>query len=119
MAKLKILYYVETDGAALARRTASHFVETAEDAVARRGVARIAISGGSTPKAAFQLLADSGLPWRERMPWEKLELYWVDERTCSLRQPRQQLPHDAGWRCWMPYPLKPEQIHRMEGEVGP
>ena len=60
MAKLKILYYVETDGAALARRTASHFVETAEDAVARRGVARIAISGGSTPKAAFELLADSG-----------------------------------------------------------
>ena len=118
MAKLKILYYVETDGAALARRTASHFVETAEDAVARRGVARIAISGGSTPKAAFQLLADSGLPWRERMPWEKLELYWVDERTVPPDNPDSNY-HMTRLAMLDAVPLKPEQIHRMEGELDP
>ena len=80
-AKLRIEYIVEPDAAALARRTAQHFVEVAEHAVAKRGVVRIAISGGSSPKAAFQLLADPGQPWLKRMPWEKLELYWVDERT--------------------------------------
>ena len=46
-AKLRIEYIVEPDAAALARRTAQHFVEVAEHAVAKRGVVRIAISGGS------------------------------------------------------------------------
>ena len=49
----------------------SYFVEKAEQAVAAQGRARIAISGGSTPKAAFALLGDPGQPWRARMPWDE------------------------------------------------
>src|SRR5580698_5963013 len=77
---LRIKYYVEPDAAALASRAAQHFVEMAGEAVAWRGRARIAISGGTTPKAAFQLLADPTQPWLARMPWDKLDLFWVDER---------------------------------------
>ncbi|MGA7340862.1 MAG: 6-phosphogluconolactonase, partial [Terracidiphilus sp.] len=58
--KLKVEYFVVADAAALAARAAQHFVEAAEAAVAARGRARIAISGGSTPKAAFGLMADKG-----------------------------------------------------------
>ncbi|MBW8869756.1 MAG: 6-phosphogluconolactonase, partial [Acidobacteriales bacterium] len=79
--KLQIEYIVEPDSNALARRAAEEFVAIAEDAAAKRGRARIAISGGSTPKAAFQLLADPSQPFLKRMPWDKLDLYWVDERT--------------------------------------
>ena len=56
--RLNIKYYVEPDPAALARRAAQYFMEMVSEAVASQGRARIAISGGSTPKAAFQLLAD-------------------------------------------------------------
>ena len=69
--KLQIRYYVEPDAAALAAHAARYFVEMVGEAVAGRGRARIAISGGSTPKAAFQLLADPDQPWRARMPWER------------------------------------------------
>ena len=41
-----------------------YFVEMAGEAVEAQGRARIAISGGSTPKAAFELLADPSQPWR-------------------------------------------------------
>ena len=116
--KLKIMYCVEPDGAALAQRAARHFVEMASEAVARRGQARVAISGGSTPKAAFKLLAGPQQAWRERMPWDKLELYWVDERTVppdsaerNYRMTREALLDHA--------PLRPEQVHRMEGELEP
>ena len=78
--KLRIIYYVEADAGALARRAAQYFVEMVDEAVDRRGRARIAISGGSTPKAAFELLSDPSQPWRGRMQWEKLEIFWVDER---------------------------------------
>jgi len=116
--KLKIEYVIEPDSAALARRAAQQFVEIAEQAVAARGRARMAISGGSTPKAAFQLLADPGQPWFRRMPWEKLDLFWVDERAVPPDHP------DSNYRMTREamlehVPLKPEQVHRMEGELEP
>ena len=116
--QLKIVYYVEPDAAALARRAAQHFVEQAERAAAARGRARIAISGGSTPRAAFALLADPVEPWRARMPWSKLDLWWVDERCVPPDDP------DSNYRMTREamldhVPLKPEQIHRIEGELEP
>ena len=116
--KLQIKYYVEPDSAALARRAVEYFVEMAGEAVEAQGRAHIAISGGSTPKAAFELLADPNQPWRQRMPWEMLDLYWVDERCVP--------PDDAESNYRMTrealldhVPLKPDQIHRIEGELEP
>jgi len=115
---LRIIYYVEPNATALARRAADYFVAQAVEAVAARGVARIAISGGSTPKAAFAALAEQGEEWRERMPWPNLDLWWVDERCVppdnaqsNYRMTREVLLDHV--------PLKPEQIHRMEGELEP
>jgi 6-phosphogluconolactonase len=52
------------------------------------------------------------------MPWDKLDLYWVDERCVP--------PGDADSNYRMirealldHVPLKPEQIHRIEGELEP
>src|SRR6202021_771105 len=78
----------------------------------------IAISGGSTPKVSFQLLADPKQPWRARMPWEKLELFWVDERCVAPDNA------DSNYRMTREamldhVPLKPEKVHRMEGELDP
>lgn len=116
--KLKIEYRVSPDAAALAARTAEHITQSVEKAAAERGRARIAISGGSTPKAAFHLLADSGKPWRARMPWDQLEVFWVDERCVPPDHP------DSNYRMTREamldhVPLKPEQVHRMEGELDP
>ncbi len=116
--KLRIIYYVEPDAAALARRAAQYFVEMVDEAADAQGRARVAISGGSTPKAAFELLSDPGQPWRARMQWDKLDLYWVDERCVppddqesNYRMTREALLDRV--------PLRPDQIHRMEGELDP
>jgi len=115
---LRVKYYVEPDAATLAERAAQYFVEMVGEAVAGRGRARIAISGGSTPKSTFELLADPNQPWRSRMPWSSLELYWVDERCVG--------PDDAQSNYRMTrealldhVPLSPSQIHRIEGELDP
>ena len=116
--KLRIEYTVAADAGALAAKTAERLTSGAEKAVAQRGRARIAISGGSTPRAAFALLADPNKPWRGRMPWEKLDLFWVDERCVppdhadsNYRMTREAMLDTV--------PLKPEQVHRMEGELEP
>ncbi len=115
---LKIVYFVEPDAQALARRTAQHIVEQTERAVAARGRARIAISGGSTPRAAFALLADPTQPWIARTPWAKLDLWWVDERCVPPDHP------DSNYRMTREamldhVPLPAGQIHRIEGELEP
>jgi len=116
--KLRIKYYVEPDAAALARHAAQYFVEMAGEAAEAHGRARIAISGGSTPKAAFQLLGDPNEPWRTRMPWDKLDLYWVDERAVGPDDPESNFRMTR--EALLDYiPLQPDQIHRIEGELEP
>lgn len=94
------------------------FAAAAAEAAGSRGVARIAISGGSTPKAMFALLADRSQPYFARVPWDKLHLFWVDERCVP--------PSDADSNYRMTneamlskVPLPPAQVHRMEGELDP
>jgi 6-phosphogluconolactonase len=115
---LKIDYFVVPDLDALAVRAAQHFVEVIEEAVDAQGFARIAISGGSTPKATFRLLADPAQPWFGRMPWQHLEIFWVDERCVPPGDP------DSNYRMTREamldhVPLAPGQVHRMEGELDP
>jgi 6-phosphogluconolactonase len=100
----------------LAQAAAEVFAKYAADAVAARGVARIAISGGSTPKRMFALLATE--PFASRVAWDKLLLYWVDERCVSpdhedsnYRMTREQLLSKV--------PLPAENVFRMEGELDP
>jgi 6-phosphogluconolactonase len=116
--KIVVEYRVYDGPDALAHAAAEYFLETARQAVAARGKARIAISGGSTPKRTFELLANPQEKFLKAMPWQQLELYWVDERTVpptdkdsNYRMTREALLEKV--------PLKPEQVFRMEGELSP
>jgi len=111
-------YRVFEDAARLSHAAAQHFVDGAQAAVAARGRARVAISGGSTPKATFALLADAAQPYRAQMPWEKLEIYWVDERCVPPDHP------DSNYRMTREtlldkVPVPPSQVFRIEGELEP
>jgi 6-phosphogluconolactonase len=116
--KLEVRYYVDPDADAVNRRAAGYFVERVRSAAAQRGKARVAISGGSTPKRAFALLGDAAEPFRALTPWDKLELYWVDERCVPPDHPdsnfgmtQQALLSKA--------PLDSSQIFRIRGELAP
>ena len=68
---------VETlaDPAALADRVAAWLLELAR---AKDGVFALCLSGGSTPKALYQRLAQA--PYRDAFPWDRTHLFWGDER---------------------------------------
>jgi 6-phosphogluconolactonase len=113
-----LTYRVFSTPAAVAEAAAQLFTTNAVQAVASRGRARIAISGGSTPKAMFALLADPAQPFAKRVPWDRLDLYWVDERCVppdhadsNYRMTREALLSKV--------PLPAESVHRMEGELDP
>ena len=56
---------------------ADEVIRCATDAVARSGRFTIALSGGSTPKNLFNLLATNA---RTTLPWDRMFFFWGDER---------------------------------------
>ena len=113
-----VTYRVWPTPAELAAGAAELFALAAAAAVKARGVARIAVSGGTTPKGMFAALADRSQPYFAQVPWDKLHLFWVDERCVP--------PTDADSNYRMTseamlqhVPLPAAQVHRMEGELNP
>lgn len=76
---------VVKDSSDLAQAAAELLANTVQDAVAQRGKAFIALSGGSTPKQMGALLARE--PFRSAIPWDKVEVFWGDERCVPLGSP--------------------------------
>ena len=113
---VKVTYQVWPTAAEMAKASAEKFAETVEAAVAKRGVARLAISGGSTPQATFKLLAAE--PFVSRIPWDKLQLFWVDERCVGPDSPESNygVARDL---LLSKVPIPAENVFRMEGELDP
>lgn len=65
-------------GEAVAREAARRFVAHAAAAIQQHGRFAVALSGGSTPKQLYELLADD--PYRDRVDWPFVHFFWGDER---------------------------------------
>jgi 6-phosphogluconolactonase len=109
---------VSATAEALAASAAGLVADAAVAAVAARGLARIAISGGNTPKGMFALLADRTQPFFAKMPWDKLHLFWVDERCVppTDKDSNYRMTNEAMLEH---VPLPAAHVHRMEGELEP
>ncbi|HEX7241822.1 MAG TPA: 6-phosphogluconolactonase [Longimicrobiaceae bacterium] len=104
------------DAAAVARAAAERFAAAARAAAEARGVFRAALAGGSTPRAAYALLAEE--PLRSAVPWERVHLFWGDERCVPPGHPRSNF-RMAREALLDRVPLPPENVHRVRGELPP
>jgi 6-phosphogluconolactonase len=99
---------------ALSRAATEDLVAIVRDAAAARGACSIGLSGGSTPKRLFQLLAAMG---RDALPWDHIDLWWGDERTVAPDHA------DSNYRMTReallePLKLDASRIHRIHGETA-
>ncbi|MGI8908703.1 MAG: 6-phosphogluconolactonase [Candidatus Sumerlaeaceae bacterium] len=86
MLKLPAGVVVLPDPAAVTRRAAQEMVHVAQQCVAQLGTFIVALSGGSTPKAMYELLTkDEEL--HVGMPWWQTHWFWSDERHVALDSP--------------------------------
>ncbi|HSI88856.1 MAG TPA: 6-phosphogluconolactonase [Pyrinomonadaceae bacterium] len=70
---------IANDEASFARLAADLFLEIGRVAIERHGEFNVALSGGSTPKGAYELLASER--YRNKLAWEKVRFYFGDERN--------------------------------------
>jgi 6-phosphogluconolactonase len=64
--------------------SAEEVFRAAEEAVKERGRFTIALSGGSTPKSLYTLLATNA---RIALPWDRMFFFWGDERHVPPTDP--------------------------------
>jgi 6-phosphogluconolactonase len=100
----------------VARAAADAFVACVAGVLADGAVARVALAGGSTPKAMYRLLASPA--YRERVEWRRVEIYFGDERCVPPDHP------DSNYRMAREalldhVPLGADRVHRVAGERPP
>ena len=100
--------------AELAREAAKVFVNRMDEALRGRGVFTVALSGGSTPRGLYSLLA-SEESFRSRVVWEQIHFFWGDERPVPPDHPESnyRLADEA---MLSRVPVPPDHIHRLAGE---
>ena len=98
----------------IARRAAADVVRIAGDAVAAHGAFTVALSGGSTPKVLYALLAEHP-SLRNSLPWDKMKVFFGDERHVGPGHADSnfQMATDT---MLSKVPLRPDQVHRIKGE---
>ena len=92
------------------------FVVAAHEAIARRGAFAVALSGGTTPKGAFTLLAQE--PRRSQVEWERLSVFFSDERCVPPEDPQSNYGM-ANRTLLSQVAIPTEHVHRMRGELAP
>jgi 6-phosphogluconolactonase len=107
---------VVPDGETMVVELADRIVELASQCARAGQMFGLFLSGGSTPKALYKLLASE--QYRSQIDWRGVELYFGDERCVppdsdlsNYRMAREALI-DA-------VPIPPENVHRMKGEIDP
>ena len=105
---------VVRDAIEVAAAAAELFIESTAGAVAARGRASVALTGGSTAKPLFDKLLSA--PIRDRIPWPALRIFFTDERAVPPEDERsnyglaqRELLRHLG--------VQPAAVHRLRGEV--
>ena len=108
-------FTVLSDPATVAEATADRFVRAATTAIDERGIFRVALSGGSTPKQVYPLLLEPGR--RGAVDWSAVEFFWGDERAVPPDHPESNFGVAYGMLISQLPDVRADRIHRMPAEA--
>ncbi len=104
----------------LAQKAALRVIDIAQRAIKESGSFTIALSGGSTPRALYSLLATDR--YREQIDWSVTHLFWSDERCVppeddesNFKMVNETLLNPEGGE---PLDIPEENIHRAQAELN-
>jgi 6-phosphogluconolactonase len=96
------------------RAAAVEFLRASAEAVAARGLFRVALSGGSTPKGLYSLLASDDA-FRSTIAWDRADFFWSDERHVPADHPESnyRMAQDS---LLSRVPVRGDRVHRVRAE---
>lgn len=105
-------WQVLTDADAVAREACRTIGDTARRAIANQGRFKLVLAGGTTPSAAYRLLAATD------QAWDRWEIWFGDER-CLPPNYVERNSRMAAEALLKLVPIPEEQIHPIPTELGP
>lgn len=109
-------FLIFADPEELSQAAAGLFVEKAHRSLEENGRFIVALSGGSTPRRLFELLAAEPL-WRA-IPWDRTLIFWGDDRVVPPDHDHSnyKLANDTLLKH---VPIPESNIYRIRGELTP
>jgi 6-phosphogluconolactonase len=104
------------DAAALAEAGAREFSRAASDALDDRGIFRVVLAGGSTPRALYTRLTRA--PFRRSIRWDRVRFFFGDERCVPPDHERSNY-RMARETLFDPLKIPARHVLRMKGEEDP
>lgn len=95
------------------RAVSDHLVQAIE--CSRTKPFHLALSGGETAQLLFKIWVDE---YREKIHWNVLRFYWVDERCVAPDDEQSNYKH-AEELLFRPLDISPEHVYRIFGEQEP
>lgn len=106
----RVLVY--DDAVAVAGGAAVSIAERAREAIEARGLFTLALSGGSTPRKVYELLA--GEDFRKEMDWTNVHVFFGDERMVPPDHAESNY-RMASESLLSHVAIPPENVHRIDG----
>lgn len=100
----------------LSRTGAEEFSRCAREAIAAHGYFSVALSGGSTPQGTYSLLAEQQNDPAKRLPWEKIHVFFGDERHVPPTH-RDSNFRMANESMLSKIPIPSQNVHRILAEL--
>ncbi len=104
------------DRDALAQAAAALFADLAHKAVVDHDRFTVLLAGGETPRQTYQALAQE--PYRSAVPWDRVHVFWGDERCVPPNDPRSNALM-ARQALLDLVPVRPEHIHPIRSGGSP
>ncbi len=99
---------------AISQAAAERMSQISLDAVSKRGVVHLVLSGGRTPETLYRLLSKP--PFISSFPWPQTQIYWGDERSVPSKSSESN--SGQAWRTLLKdVPVPGSNIHRISGEL--
>jgi 6-phosphogluconolactonase len=100
------------DAGSVARAAAARVAERARESIEARGLFTVALSGGSTPRGVYELLA--GEEFRQGIDWPNVHVFFGDERMVppDSAESNYRMASEA---LLSRVPVPPENVHHIDG----
>lgn len=99
----------------LAKGFAQIFSDKISELLKDKSELSIALSGGKTPIEMYKILATD---YKDKIDWNKLNFYWVDERCVEPGSPESNFGN-AYNTLFRNINISPARLHRIKGEADP
>lgn len=109
-------YHIFPTADEMALAATNHLIDVCKTVIAEKGRCVVCLSGGSTPKRMFKLLATTA--FKSKVEWEKVVVFWGDERTVPQSSPDSN-SGEAMRLLFDQVPVPDHQIFPIDGAANP